>query len=79
MAGFEHVIKTLFEYDRFDPVPEMAKLLSDFEKAYPDVKKQAELREQISFDSLSDNVAGKTNSTKKAAASEKQKGMGKTI
>ena len=79
MADFEHVIKTLFEYDRFDPVPEMAKLLADFEKAYPDVKDKADLREQVSFDSLSDNVAGKINSTKKAAASEKQKGMGKTI
>lgn len=79
MAGFEHVIKTLFEYDRFDPVPEMAKLLSDFEKAYPDVKKQTELREQISFNTLSGDAVGKVNSTKKAAASEKQKGMGKTI
>lgn len=74
MEKFERDIKTLFEYSRYEQVPEMQKVINDFEKKYP----SAVTRSRISLDELD---GAKPNETVRKApeAAERQKGRGKAL
>lgn len=74
MEKFERDIKTLFEYSRYEQVPEMQKVINDFEKEYP----SAVTRARVSLDELDGAKSGETG-RKAPDKAERQKGRGKAL
>lgn len=74
MQAFERLISEVMDYNRFDPDPDMQKLIGSFEKRY--MSKRAE-RTPISFDELQGKTASARTVTKQSAgelSNERDKG-----
>lgn len=74
MQAFERFIGEVMDYNRFEPDPDMQKLISGFEKRY--MSKRAE-RTPISFDELQGNTASVRTAAKQPSgelSNERDKG-----
>ncbi len=78
MQAFERKVGELFDFNHFEPHPEMEKLIEGFEKSYLSGEKENGKREPISFKELEGDETTKTShgitAPTKESKTEKDKG-----